>query len=128
MSEESREHRKGGRPALEPEQKRGHIAAGRLNAEEFARVEEWRSRVKMRRGEYVRAALLNKLPPVVPEVNRQAWVELGRLASNLNQLQAAINGGWAKGTSVEVSELQGKVKELKEAVESLRGELLGQKG
>lgn len=31
-------------------------------------------------------ASLNTLPPVLPEINRAAWVELGRLAKDLNHL------------------------------------------
>ena len=31
-------------------------------------------------------ASLNKLPPVLPEINREAWVKLGNLSQDLNRL------------------------------------------
>lgn len=31
-------------------------------------------------------ASLNKLPPVLPEINREAWIKLGNLSQDLNRL------------------------------------------
>lgn len=31
-------------------------------------------------------ASLNKLPPVLPEINREAWIKLGSLSQDLNYL------------------------------------------
>lgn len=31
-------------------------------------------------------ASLNKLPPVLPEINREAWIKLGSLTQDLNHL------------------------------------------
>lgn len=36
-------------------------------------------------GRYVRDQALHRTPPTVPEINRQAWLELARSASNLSQ-------------------------------------------
>lgn len=36
-------------------------------------------------GRYVRDQALHRTPPSVPEINRQAWLELSRSASNINQ-------------------------------------------
>jgi hypothetical protein len=30
--------------------------------------------------------ILNKLPPVLPEINREAWIKLGNLSQDLNRL------------------------------------------
>ncbi len=40
---------------------------------------------------YGREVLLRSTPKVVGEINRQAWGDLGKALSNLNQLTRAIN-------------------------------------
>jgi len=65
----------------------------RLNDAELARLDALREPVHMQRGEYLRAAALHRLPPSIPAVNRQAWVELARTAANLNQLAHRLNAG-----------------------------------
>ena len=49
-----------------------------------------------------RAAALDRLPPQpAPEVNRAAWLELSRSASNLNQLAHHLNSiGGAESADV----------------------------
>lgn len=37
-------------------------------------------------------ASLNKLPLVLPEINKSAWVELGRLSQDLNRLLTYLDG------------------------------------
>lgn len=52
------------------------------------------ARAHLTPAEYMRRrALRAPLPVVVPEVNRAAWVELGKLAGNLNQLVRRLNLG-----------------------------------
>ena len=47
-----------------------------------------------RASELMRTLLVNRrLRAVVPEVNRQAYAELGRVGNNLNQCAAALNKG-----------------------------------
>jgi hypothetical protein len=53
--------------------KRGHTVSVRLNDAELARLDSQRDAVQMQRGEYLRAAALHRLPPTIPEVNREAW-------------------------------------------------------
>ena len=101
--------------------KRSHTVSVRLNAAELAWLDEQRG--GYRRGEWLRrAAFGRRLPGGVPEINREAWSELSRLASNLNQLQRAINEGRASG--VDLSELDA----LRDAVRRLRADLIGQGG
>lgn len=97
--------------------KRGHCVSVRLNGRELAQLDAQRGRFQ--RGEWVRMAALDQLPPTVPEANVQAWAALARLAANLNQAQAAINRGEAEGHQVELLE------DLREAVATLRRELVG---
>jgi len=75
---------------------RTHTISVRVNAAEYAALAARRDAVGMREmGAYLRTAVLAQRPPqaVVPVVNRQAWQELARTASNLNQLTAHLNAG-----------------------------------
>ncbi len=47
--------------------------------------------VGMRTPAYLREAGLDRLPPTVPELNREAWTQLARAASNLNQIARNLN-------------------------------------
>ena len=69
--------------------KRTHTVSVRVNDEELARLDA--SRGGHQRGEWLRMSGLDRLPPNIPELNRQAWIELSRAASNLNQIAKAIN-------------------------------------
>jgi hypothetical protein len=86
----SRKRRHGPLPLPEGE-KRNHCVSVRLNASELAQVDGWRGRVQ--RGEYLRHAAFKTLPVVVPEINREAWAEMARVGSNLNQLAKLANAG-----------------------------------
>lgn len=70
---------------------------------------------------YFRAAAFNKLPKKIPAINREAWVALARVASNINQYQTAINEGRAGGYPPAV------LSELRDMVQALRCDLLGVK-
>jgi hypothetical protein len=97
--------------------KRTHCVSVRLNGRELAQLDAQRGRFQ--RGEWLRMAALDQLPPSVPEANVQAWAELARLAANLNQAQAAINRGDSDSHQVELLE------DLRAAVAALRRELVG---
>ncbi len=85
---EARKKRHG--PALLPAgEKRNHCVSSWHNPAELAQLDSQRG--KLARGEYLRCAALDKLPPTIPELNQVAWVELARVASNLNQLAKACN-------------------------------------
>lgn len=88
MSQSKHASRRGPDCAL-PEDKREHCVSVRLNQQELWELD--RHRGPYRRGEWMRMAAFGNAPRQVPEVNRTAWVELARLAANLNQYQAAIN-------------------------------------
>ena len=71
--------------------RRWHSVSCRLTDDELALVDARRG--KVRRGEWLRLSALGKPPRIVPELNRVAWVDLARSASNLNQIAHAINAG-----------------------------------
>ncbi|EHP8787510.1 ATP-binding protein [Citrobacter koseri] len=63
---------------------RSHCISVRLNEEELIILDSKRGQYK--KGEWLRMASLNKLPPVLPKINREAWVKLGNLSQDLNHL------------------------------------------
>lgn len=63
---------------------RTHCVSVRLNEEELIILDSKRGQYK--KGEWLRMASLNKLPPVLPEINREAWIKLGSLSRDLNYL------------------------------------------
>ena len=112
MVDEAKRRRRGPKP-LDAVVKREHCVSVRLNADELSRLDEQRAPVNMQRGEYLRAAALHRLPPTIPSVNRDAWVELSRLASNVNQLARAANEGRADLPDVDLVELYRMVGDLR---------------
>lgn len=97
--------------------KRGHCVSVRLNRGELAQLDGVRGRFQ--RGQWLRMAALDQLPPVVPALNVKAWAELARLAGNLNQAQAVINRGNGDTHQIELLE------DIRKAVATLRRELIG---
>ncbi len=71
------------------------------------------------RGQWLREAGLGELPALVPELNREAWVDLSRVAGLLGRYVVAIEVGNAKGMPSSV------VTELRDQVQQLRNDLLG---
>lgn len=111
--------RKRGPQSLAPGEKRNHCVSVRLNFAELAWLDAARAGVKMQRGEYLRSASRGVLPPTIPQINREAWVNLARVVGNLNQYQQAINAGTVHGHQPET------IQELADLVKKLRGDLLG---
>lgn len=111
--------RKRGPQPLAPGEKREHCVSVRLNSVELAWLDGARAGVRMQRGEYLRSASRGVLPPTIPQINREAWASLARVAGNLNQYQAQINGGLSNGHPPEV------IRDLADLVQKLRSQLLG---
>jgi len=91
-TDESKRRRRGPSP-LDPTEKRRHTISVRLNDIELAMLDSRREGVRMQRGEYLRAAALHRIPPTIPKINREAWVDLARTAANLNQIAYRLNAG-----------------------------------
>jgi hypothetical protein len=88
----------------------------RLNAAELLMLDERRAGLRMQRGEYLRSAALHRLPPTIPEVNREAWSTLARTAANLNQIAHRLNAGDAL-----------PLDEVRAALDAFRRDLIGVK-
>lgn len=92
--------RRHGPEKLSADRKRNFCVSVRMNIGELAGLDNKRGRVP--RGEWLRLCAEHKLPPSIPPLNRQAWIELSRSASNLNQLSKKLNAG----DEVDVAELR----------------------
>lgn len=68
---------------------RTHCVSSRLNSAELVRLDELRGRTP--RGEWMRLAMLDALPPCIPPLNADAWVALSRASSNLNQITQLLH-------------------------------------
>lgn len=112
----ARRRRHGPEP-LPPGERRTHTISVRLNPTELALLDAKRGRLA--RGEWMRAALLNRWPPAAP--NRIAvaqWRALARVGSNLNQIAAAINSARFSGASLP------SVADIRDVLLALRSTLL----
>ncbi len=110
-----------------PETLRTHTLSVRVNAAEYAELAARRDAVGMREmGAYLRTVVLAQRSPqaVVPVVNRQAWQDLARTASNLNQLTAHLNAGNLRD-AIGTARLRETLLTLTAEVRALRLALLG---
>lgn len=99
--------------------RRWHSVSCRLTDEELAILDARRG--KVRRGEWLRLSALSKPPRVVPELNRAAWVDLARSASNLNQITHAMNSGSLPSSG----DLASVLADLRHDLDALRLAMIG---
>lgn len=92
--------RRHGCEKLPADRKRTRCVSVRMNVSELAELDGKRGRIP--RGEWMRFASENKLPPTIPAINQDAWIELSRAAGNLNQVSRKLNSG----DEVDVAELR----------------------
>ena len=61
-------------------------------------------------------ASLNKLPPVLPEINREAWIKLGSLSQDLNYLLSHLDSKSPDSelTRTELFALRRQIKTLRD--------------
>lgn len=106
------------RKGKDDEDKRTITVSTRLTPAETARLDNLRG--KILRGTYLRLILMDTVPPYIPAINRQAYVELSRLGSNLNQVVRAFN---TIGSSPEyMADIQSLLAELRLSLIQLRKE------
>lgn len=90
MPTKSRTH---GPTPMDAKALRTHTVSVRLNQAELAQLDSFCSERKLQRGKYLRLAFMEKLPPSIPSINQQTWLELSNAASNLNQVARYLNHG-----------------------------------
>lgn len=89
MSEVTEKKRGRGRKPTPQAEKRQHAVTCRLTDAEQAHVDGLRGAIT--RGEWIRRSALSAVPNIVPALNREAWLELSRVGSNLNQIARVLN-------------------------------------
>lgn len=106
------------RKRKDDEDKRTVTVSTRLTPAETVRLDNLRG--KIQRGTYLRLILTDNVPPYIPAINRQAYAELSRLSSNLNQIVRARN---AIGPLPEsIADIQSLLAELRLSLIKLRKE------
>ncbi|MDY9921784.1 MAG: plasmid mobilization relaxosome protein MobC [Synergistota bacterium] len=90
---------------------RRHCISVRLSPQENAELD--RRRGAQQRGRFIRNLFLGRPDPKqIPEINRKAYIELARAASNLNQIARALN----RGDRVILEELIHELQEFRRAM------------
>lgn len=75
---------------LLPQELRIHCVSVRLNNTELAKLNTLREHYS--KGEWLRMASLQKLPPVIPAINTKAWIALTDISQKLNRIAIHIDG------------------------------------
>ncbi len=91
FSDSKRSTRKGGRPKLITEERRRNSIRPGFTDAEFFKLENRADNAGLDLAEFVRRLALNKQFISVPEINRQALVQLSRIGSNLHQITKIAN-------------------------------------
>ncbi len=94
-SDQQAPRRKGGRPRNDPAAVRRVTIGVRVTAREYDELRNRAIHMHMTPAQWLReAALTRRLPsPPVAAINREQYIELARLAANLNQLAHLANEG-----------------------------------
>lgn len=82
-----------------------HVVAIRLNRGEQAHIERLASEAGLPPATFIRQAAMGSVVPArveIPAVNRETYLELARVGSNLNQIAHHLNAGTATGVDESV--------------------------
>ena len=96
---------------------RTYCVSVRLNDDELNKLNHLRKNHS--KGEWLRMASLQKLPPVIPAINTEAWKALSDISQKLNRIAAHIDGK-SKDSHLTHTELFA----VKRQLEELRTNLL----
>src|SRR5215210_3257396 len=111
-----------GRPKLSDDERRTALTLNvRLNAGERGIVERKAREAGVTPTEWARLAALEQSPPVrrvIPEINREAWLELACLAATLNTALGRFRAG-------EGGELASTFEALRGELAHVRNQLIG---
>lgn len=88
---------RGGRPKTVQEEKRRRTIGVRVNAAELDALQRKADCVGLPLSQWLRQVALSRFVPrpLVPEINREAYAELAKLAGNLNQFARMAHEGRA---------------------------------
>ena len=116
--------RRGGRPRSAPDALRTATIGVRVSPAEYSALRIKADTMAMTPAQWLReAALTRRLPsPPVAAINREQYVELGRLAANLNQLTRLANeGDRVVVASALLAKIQGEVSSLRLSLIGITG-------
>ncbi|MCF2338482.1 hypothetical protein [Escherichia coli] len=90
-----------------------HCVSVRLNKEELELLNA--SRGDKRKGEWLRMALLQKLPPTIPAINLEVWQSLSDISQKLNRLIIHLDTKSSNSqlTKTEIFAVKKQIKELR---------------
>ncbi len=90
-----------------------HCVSVRFNKEELEILN--RSRGNKSKGEWLRLTSLDKLPPVVPAINIEAWKSLSDISQKLNRLISHLDTKSSNSelTKTEIFAVKKQIKELR---------------
>lgn len=95
---------------------RKHTVTVRLNDFELNRVND--SRKQLSKSRWLRSSALQQLPPAVPKINHEAWLQLTASLQKLNDLGAFLlrRGEDAQPLSQELTALKVKLSHVRDAL------------
>lgn len=104
---------------LSPNRLRRYSVTVRLNEVELSKINQ--SRGQLSKSCWLRSSALNQFPPSVPEINKEAWLELTGSLQKLNDLGSFLlrRGEDAQPLSQEVNALKVKLSHVRDALLTL---------
>lgn len=96
---------------LIPERLRTHCVSVRLNNAELSKLNTLRGNYA--KGEWLRMASLQKLPPIIPAINTEAWKALSEISQKLNRIALHIDSK-SKESQLTYTELFAVKRQLEE--------------
>ncbi|CNE66064.1 putative ATP/GTP-binding protein [Yersinia enterocolitica] len=100
---------------------RSYCVSVRLNVEELQLLNIKRGSYK--KGEWLRMASLQKLPPIIPAINTEAWGALSDISQKLNRIAAHIDGK-SKDSQLTHTELFAVKRQLQELRRNLLSDII----
>ncbi len=124
MQAHRRKRGQSGRPKIQDDQLRLRTIGVRVNVLELDELQRKADSVGLPLSQWLRQIALGRavIRPLVPEVNRQAYAELAKLAGNLNQLVKLLNEGRPLPSLVTLHHM---LQQLDRRIDALRLELIG---
>lgn len=101
---------------------RNYCVSVRFNKEELELLNEKRGSTK--KGEWLRMALLHRLPPIVPPINIKAWKCFGDLSHKLNRILVHLDNKSSSSqlTKTEIFVIQRQIRELRQKLISVNSQ------
>lgn len=89
---------------------RNHRIEIRLNDEELGTLNRRRGALRLR--SFIRVAVLDTAPPIIPAINQQAFFELQKIGTNLNQIAKKLNANF----DIDTDTINNEIKHLRFAL------------